>query len=119
MQHDSRGDPRVAPNKRGEAPASCTSSPALPTHRQGGQGAPTFTSSPAFSSAICTLFTRLGCPLPMPSSLEPLATAMALLFTYSLRRLWRRRQRGGLSGWRCLLSGNLQVCSAAENMASA
>lgn len=48
----------------------------------------TLTSSPAFSSAICTDLTRLGCPLPIPSSLPSLATVMALdltCFTHSLR----------------------------------
>ena len=42
---------------------------------------PTFASSPAFLSAMRTLSTRLGCPLPMPSSRPSLATVMALLFT--------------------------------------
>jgi hypothetical protein len=39
----------------------------------------TSASSAAFSSAMRTLFTRLGCPEPMPSSRMPLATVMALL----------------------------------------
>ena len=43
-------------------------------------------SVPAFSSAISTLFTRLGCPLPMPSRRWSFATVIALLLTCFTQR---------------------------------
>ncbi len=50
--------------------------------RVGGEGGGgTSSSLPPFSSAMRTLFTLLGCPLPMPSRRPLLATVMALLLT--------------------------------------
>ena len=50
-----------------------------------------FTSAPAFSSAISTLFTRLGCPLPMPSRRRSRATVIALLLTCFTQRQAKRK----------------------------
>ena len=50
-----------------------------------------FTSAPAFSSAISTLFTRLGCPLPMPNRRRSRATVIALLLTCFTQRQAKRR----------------------------
>ena len=51
----------------------------------------TSASLPAFSRAISTLLTRLGWPLPIPSSRWSFATAMALLFTCFTQSQAKRR----------------------------
>ena len=75
-------------------------------------------SAPAFSSAISTLLTRFGCPLPMPSRRPALATVIALLFTCFTRRQASARSSSCSGVARAADTGVKVTSSAASESAS-